>query len=70
LWLPGWRSSQPEQASPNYQYFRTNLTTIPTYPEVPRWETVIAARDRWLGRNPGLIIIGAHFAAWPMISMP
>jgi predicted TIM-barrel fold metal-dependent hydrolase len=30
---------------------------------VPRWETVIAARDRWLGRNPGLTVIGAHFGS-------
>lgn len=33
------------------------------HPEMPRWETIIAARDRWLARNPRLIVIGAHMAS-------
>jgi predicted TIM-barrel fold metal-dependent hydrolase len=58
----GWRVLDP--TSPNYQYFRTNPDHYPyLHPEVPRWETVIAARDRWLGRNPGLTVIGAHFGS-------
>ena len=58
----GWRVLDP--TSPNYEYFRTNPDHYPyLHPEVPRWETVIAARDRWLGRNPGLTVIGAHFGS-------
>jgi predicted TIM-barrel fold metal-dependent hydrolase len=58
----GWRALDP--TSPNYQYFRANPDHYPyLHPEVPRWETVIAARDRWLGRNPGLTVIGAHFGS-------
>jgi predicted TIM-barrel fold metal-dependent hydrolase len=58
----GWRPLDPR--SPNYHYFRTHPEHYPyLHPEVPRWETVIAARDRWLARNPGLIVIGAHFGS-------
>src|SRR6476661_6875902 len=38
----GWRVLDP--TSPNYQYFRANPDHYPyLHPEVPRWETVIAA---------------------------
>jgi predicted TIM-barrel fold metal-dependent hydrolase len=58
----GWRPLDPK--SPNYHYFRTHPEHYPfLHPEVPRWETVIAARDRWLARNPGLTVIGAHFGS-------
>lgn len=55
----GWRPLDPQSA--HYQYFSTNPEHYPyIHPEVPRWEDVIAARDRWLARNPGLTVIGAH----------
>jgi predicted TIM-barrel fold metal-dependent hydrolase len=58
----GWRPL--DRKSPNYYYFSRNPDHDPyLHPEVPRWETVIAARDRWLARNPGLIVIGAHFGS-------
>jgi predicted TIM-barrel fold metal-dependent hydrolase len=57
-WLP------LDPASPHYWYYSHH----PEYhayahPEVPRWETIIAARDRWVARNPKLVIIGAHLAS-------
>jgi len=56
----GWRPLDP--TSPNFEYFRTNPDHYPyLHPDVSRWETVIAARDRWLARNPSLTVIGAHF---------
>jgi predicted TIM-barrel fold metal-dependent hydrolase len=58
----GWRPL--DRRSPNYHYFRTHPEHYPyLHPEVPRWETVIAARNRWLARNPGLVVIGAHFGS-------
>jgi predicted TIM-barrel fold metal-dependent hydrolase len=58
----GWRPLDPK--SPNYEYFRTHPDLYPyLHPEMPRWETVIAARDHWLARNPGLTVIGAHFGS-------
>jgi predicted TIM-barrel fold metal-dependent hydrolase len=53
-----------DRRSPHYTYYRDN----PQYhafnhPEMPRWERVIAARDRWIEANPGLVIIGAHFGS-------
>jgi predicted TIM-barrel fold metal-dependent hydrolase len=50
--------------SPNYPYFHAHPEQYPyLHPEIPRWETVIAARDRWLAHNPGLTVIGAHFGS-------
>jgi predicted TIM-barrel fold metal-dependent hydrolase len=58
----GWRALDPR--SPNYRYFLSHPAHYPyLHPDVPRWETVIAARDRWLARNPGLVVIGAHFGS-------
>jgi predicted TIM-barrel fold metal-dependent hydrolase len=58
----GWRPLDPR--SPHYQYFSTHPLNYPyAHPEIPRWETVIAARDRWLARNPGLVVVGAHLGS-------
>jgi predicted TIM-barrel fold metal-dependent hydrolase len=58
----GWRP--PDPTSPNYRYFSTHPAYYPyLHPEMPSWETVIAARNRWLARNPGLVVIGAHFGS-------
>jgi predicted TIM-barrel fold metal-dependent hydrolase len=52
------------EASPHYWYYSHN----PQYhayahPEIPRHETIIAARDRWLARNPRLTVVGMHLAS-------
>jgi predicted TIM-barrel fold metal-dependent hydrolase len=52
------------EASPHFGYYSTN----PQYhayrhPEIPRHEAIIAARDRWLARNPRLTVIGFHAAS-------
>ena len=57
-WLP------LTENDPHYGYYSTH----PEYhayahPEVPRWEDIIAARDRWVARNPRLTIIAAHLAS-------
>jgi len=58
----GWRPLDPR--SPHYQYFSTHPANYPyAHQEVPRWEIVIAARDRWLARNPKLTVIGAHLGS-------
>ena len=58
----GWRPLDPR--SPHYQYFSTHPLNYPyAHPEIPRWESVMAARDRWLARNPGLVIVGAHLGS-------
>jgi len=58
----GWRPLNPR--SPNYHYFKANPEYYPyLHPEMPGWETVIAARNRWLARNPRLTVIGAHFGS-------
>lgn len=57
-WLP------LDPNDPHYGYYSTH----PEYhayahPEIPRWETIIAARDRWIERNPRLVIVAAHLAS-------
>jgi predicted TIM-barrel fold metal-dependent hydrolase len=57
-WLP------LDENSPHYGYYRNN----PQYhayqhPEVPSWEAIMAARDRWLGANPELTVVGAHIGS-------
>lgn len=57
-WLP------LDTKSPHYKYYKD----YPEYhayqhPEVPSWETIMAARDRWLANNPELVVIGAHLGS-------
>lgn len=57
-WLP------LDPRSPHYGYYAEN----PQYhayqhPEIPRWETIMQARDNWLARNPGLSVVGAHLGS-------
>jgi len=58
----GWRPLDPR--SPHYGYFSTHPEYYPyLHPEVPSWDSVIGARDRWLSRNRGLPVIGAHLGS-------
>jgi len=57
-WLP------LDPNNPHYDYYSRN----PQYhaynhPEMPRWETMVEARDRWLARNPNLTVVGAHLGS-------
>ena len=57
-WLP------LDPKNPHYDYY-SNHPQYHAYnhPEIPRWETIIAARDRWLARNPTLVVVGAHLGS-------
>lgn len=60
--LQAWRPL--EEGNPHYNYFASH----PQYhayhhPEIPRYETIMAARDNWLARNPGLTVVGAHMGS-------
>ena len=53
-----------DQNDPHFWYYSNN----PRYhayqhPEIPHHETIIAARDRWLARNPKLTVIAMHIAS-------
>ncbi|HEX7070532.1 MAG TPA: amidohydrolase family protein, partial [Rhodothermales bacterium] len=57
-WLP------LDRKSPHYAYYSTHPQYhLHTMPDTPAWEELIDARDRWVERNPGLTIIGAHFGS-------
>lgn len=64
--------AEPEQAwrplddpnNPHFGYYKNN----PQYhafkiPEIPSYETIISARDRWIERNPDLNILCAHLGS-------
>ncbi|MGB5666991.1 MAG: amidohydrolase family protein [Maribacter sp.] len=64
--------AEPEQAwrplddpnNPHYGYYKNN----PQYhafniPEIPSYETIISARDRWIENNPDLNILCAHLGS-------
>ncbi|MEZ5043670.1 MAG: amidohydrolase family protein [Saprospiraceae bacterium] len=60
--LQAWRPLQ--EGNPHYNYYANN----PQYhaylhPEIPSWETIMAARDHWLANNPDLIVVGAHMGS-------
>ena len=60
--IDAWEPLDP--ASPHFSYYSGH----PEYhayvhPEIPRHETIIAARDRWIARNPRLVIVGAHIGS-------
>ena len=58
----GWRPLDPR--SSHYQYFSTHPDYYPyLHPGIPSWGSIIASRDRWLSRNPQLLVIGAHLAS-------
>lgn len=57
-----WRPLDPE--SPHYTYYKNH----PQYhnykdSDVPSWQTIMDARDRWLEQNPDLTVIGAHLGS-------
>lgn len=50
--------------NPHYGYYKNN----PQYhayqhPEIPTYETIIAARDNWIAKNPDLKILCAHLGS-------
>lgn len=61
--------ADPEQAwrpledpnNPHYNYYKNNPQYHAyNFPEIPSYETIIAARDQWVKNNPDLKIIAAH----------
>jgi predicted TIM-barrel fold metal-dependent hydrolase len=57
--LQAWRPLDP--GNPHYGYYQNN----PQYhayniPEIPTYETIMAARDHWIENNPRLNILCAH----------
>lgn len=53
-----------DRQSPHYRYYRDHPEHhLYQRDEVPSWERIIAARDRWLERNPDLTVVGAHFGS-------
>lgn len=53
-----------DPTDPHYGYYKQNPEWhMHRHPEVPSWETIIAARDRMLAAHPDLKVIGAHLGS-------
>lgn len=50
--------------NPHYGYYKNNPQYHAyKYPEIPSYETITAARDNWVAKNPDLKILCAHFGS-------
>lgn len=57
-WLP------LDPADPHHSYYKANPEWhMFQHPERPKWETIIAARDRMLAAHPSLRVIGCHLGS-------
>jgi predicted TIM-barrel fold metal-dependent hydrolase len=57
-----WRELDP--TSPHYGYYKNNPQYHAyNFPEIPSYETIIAARDHWIEKNPDLKILCAHLGS-------
>jgi|GEM_PF-626730 len=57
-WLP------LDPADPHYSYYKANPDWhMAQHPERPKWEAIIAARDRLLAAHPSLRVIGCHLGS-------
>lgn len=53
-----------DRSSPHFAYYREHPQHhLYRRSDVPTWEALIAARDRWVAAHPELTIIGAHFGS-------
>jgi predicted TIM-barrel fold metal-dependent hydrolase len=60
--LAAWRPLT--DSSPHFWYYSNNPQYHAySHPEIPRHEEIIAARDRWLARNPKLTVVAMHLAS-------
>jgi Amidohydrolase len=57
-----WKPLDP--ASPDYEYYKANPDWhMYLHPDRPSKESILAARDRMLGRNPKLKVVGCHLGS-------
>ncbi len=57
-----WRPLDPH--SPHYGYYKSHPQYHAyNFPEIPSYETIIAARDHWIEKNPDLKIVCAHLGS-------
>ncbi|MDH5603770.1 MAG: amidohydrolase, partial [Cyclobacteriaceae bacterium] len=57
-WLP------LQEGNPHAGYYRDHPEYHAyNFPEIPAWETIMAARDNWIAKNPNLTIVAAHMGS-------
>lgn len=58
-WLP-----LDDPNNPHYGYYQNNPQYHAyNFPEIPRYEEIIEARDHWIANNPNLMILCAHIGS-------
>ena len=60
--LQAWRPL--DENNPHYGYYKDHPEYHAyNFPEIPSYEEIIAARDNWIAKNPGLTIVAAHMGS-------
>ena len=60
--LQAWQPLQ--EGNPHAGYYRDHPEYHAyNFPEIPSWETIMAARDSWIAKNPNLTIVAAHMGS-------
>lgn len=60
--LQAWRPLDPK--NPHFGYYSEHPEYHAyNFPKIPSYETIIAARDKWIANNPGLQILCAHIGS-------
>lgn len=61
--VQAWRPLD-DPTNPHFGYYQDNPQYHAySFPEIPTYETIIAARDRWMANNPDLKILNAHIGS-------
>ena len=61
--LQAWRPLD-DPTNPHFEYYQNNPQYHAySHPEIPAYESIIAARDRWIENNPDLRILNAHLGS-------
>ena len=61
--VQAWRPLD-DPTNPHYGYYQNNPQYHAySFPEIPSYETIIAARDNWIEQNPDLKILCAHIGS-------
>jgi predicted TIM-barrel fold metal-dependent hydrolase len=61
--VQAWRPLD-DPTNPHYGYYQNNPEYHAyNFPEIPSYETIIAARDNWIENNPDLQILCAHIGS-------
>ena len=62
--IQAWLPLPEDEGRPHVGYYRDHPEYHAyNFPEIPKWETIMAARDNWIAKNPNLVVVAAHMGS-------